>query len=61
MAVFRIITVMLILAGSLAGLLFGTTYILDQSLDDPDVLVHAAVSSPGSWPFTIFTSCGFLQ
>ena len=29
MAVFLIITIMLILAGSLAGLLFGATYILD--------------------------------
>ncbi len=44
MAVFRIITVMLILAGSLAGLLFGMTYIFDQSLDNPDVLMHAAIS-----------------
>lgn len=44
MAIFLIITVMLILAGSLAGLLFGASYIVDQSLDDPDVLVHAAIS-----------------
>ncbi len=44
MAVFLIITIMLILAGSLAGLLFGATYILDQSLDDPDVLMQAAIS-----------------
>ena len=44
MAIFLIIAVMLILAGSLAGLLFGASYIVDQSLDDPDVLVHAAIS-----------------
>ncbi len=44
MAVFLIITIMLILAGSLAGLLFGATFIVDQSLDDPDVLMHAAIS-----------------
>lgn len=44
MAIFLIIAVMLILAGSLAGLLFGASYIVDQSLEDPDVLVHAAIS-----------------
>lgn len=44
MTVFLIITIMLILVSSLAGLLFGATFIVDQSLDDPDVLMHAAIS-----------------
>ncbi len=44
MAVFRIITIIVILITSLTGLLFGATYILDQSLDNPDVLMHAAIS-----------------
>ena len=44
MAVFLIITIIVILIISLTGLLFGAGYILDQSLDDPDVLMHAAIS-----------------
>ncbi len=41
---FLIITIIVILITSLTGLLFGATYILDQSLDNPDVLMHAAIS-----------------
>ena len=44
MAVFLVITIIVILITSLTGLLFGATYILDQSLEDPDVLVHAAIA-----------------
>ena len=44
MAVFLIITIIVILIISLTGLLFGAGYILDQSLEDPDVLMHAAIS-----------------
>ena len=44
MAISLVITVILILVASLGGLLFGASYILDQSLSDPDVLVHPALS-----------------
>eukprot|EP00831_Metopus_contortus_P084131 TRINITY_DN9474_c0_g2_i1.p1 TRINITY_DN9474_c0_g2~~TRINITY_DN9474_c0_g2_i1.p1 ORF type:complete len:139 (+),score=14.85 TRINITY_DN9474_c0_g2_i1:53-469(+) len=44
MAISLVITVILILVASLGGLLVGASYILDQSLSDPDVLVHPALS-----------------
>ena len=44
MAISLVITVIIILVASLGGLLFGASYILDQSLSDPDVLVHPAIS-----------------
>ncbi len=44
MAISLVMTVILILVAALGGLLFGASYILDQSLSDPDVLVHPALS-----------------
>jgi hypothetical protein len=44
MAISLVITVILILVASLGGLLFGASIIFDQSLNDPDVLVHPAIS-----------------
>ncbi|MEA5037362.1 hypothetical protein SDC9_23539 [bioreactor metagenome] len=37
-------TVIIILIGALSGLLFGASYIVDQSLSDPDVLVNPSLS-----------------
>ena len=37
-------TVIVILIGALSGLLFGASYIVDQSLSDPDVLVNPSLS-----------------
>ncbi|WP_143702766.1 hypothetical protein [Methanocorpusculum labreanum] len=44
MAISLVITIIVILVASLGGLLFGASYILDQSLKDPEVLVHPAIS-----------------
>ena len=44
MAGFLIMTIVLILAGSLFGLLFGANYIFDQSLKDPVVLLNPVIS-----------------
>lgn len=44
MAGFLIMTIVLILAGSLFGLLLGANYIFDQSLSDPDVLLNPVIS-----------------
>lgn len=44
MVISLIVTTLAILIAALSGLLFGASYILDQSLDDPDVLVHPAIS-----------------
>lgn len=44
MVISLVITVILILVASLGGLLFGASIIFDQSLNDPDVLVHPAIS-----------------
>ena len=44
MVISLVIIVILILVASLGGLLFGASYILDQSLSDPDVLVHPSLS-----------------
>lgn len=44
MVVFLIAAVIMILVGALSGLLFGASYIVDQSLSDPDVLVNPSLA-----------------
>ncbi|HJJ51239.1 MAG TPA: hypothetical protein O0X01_06940 [Methanocorpusculum sp.] len=44
MVIFLIVIVMLIIGASLFGLLLGATYIFDQSLSDPDVLLNPVIS-----------------
>ncbi|HKM41487.1 MAG TPA: hypothetical protein VJY43_02855 [Methanocorpusculum sp.] len=43
MAMFLSMAVIIILIGSFFAALFGTSYMIDTTLDDPDVLLHVSI------------------